>query len=410
MSTMSFSDTARHDQYDVVIIGGAMIGSSIAWFLTSNPDFNGRLLVIERDPSYEFASTSRTNSCVRQQFSTEINIKISQFTADFITRFKDYIGGDEDVPELAFDKFGYMYLADNQPFADYLVDCQKLQSSLGAGTVIMSSDEILAAYPFYQLDDIILGSHNLKDEGYFEGSTIFEWWRRMAIKQGAEYIDNEVVDITLDSTGRNIQSVRLKTGEQIGCGKLVNASGPYADTVSQMAGIALPIEPRKRYTWIFSAERPLDRKLPLTIDPSGIHMRQYGANASNLYMAGSPPDPDPKAAFDDFDEDPHIWEDHVWPLIYNRVPQFDALRIESSWAGHYAFNVFDHNAVLGPHDRVENFLFANGFSGHGLQQSPAIGRGMSELLLYGEFRALDLTDFSYQRIIEKRPIVEKAVI
>ena len=174
MSTMSFSDTARHDQYDVVIIGGAMIGSSIAWFLTSNPDFNGRLLVIERDPSYEFASTSRTNSCVRQQFSTEINIKISQFTADFITRFKDYISGDEDVPELAFDKFGYMYLADNQPFADYLVDCQKLQSSLGAGTVIMSPDEILAAYPFYQLNDIILGSHNLKDEGYFEGSTIFE--------------------------------------------------------------------------------------------------------------------------------------------------------------------------------------------------------------------------------------------
>ena len=232
----------------------------------------------------------------------------------------------------------------------------------------------------------------------------------MAIKQGAEYIHNEVVDITLDGTGQRAQSVTLKSGQQISCGKLINASGPYADKVSQMAGISLPIEPRKRYTWIFSSERPLDRKLPLTIDPSGIHMRQYGANASNLYMAGSPPDPDPKAGFDDFDEDPHIWEDHVWPLIYNRVPQFDALRIESSWAGHYAFNMFDHNAVLGPHDKVENFLFANGFSGHGLQQSPAIGRGMSELLLYGEYRALDLTEFSYQRIIENRPIVEKAVI
>lgn len=410
MSTMSFSDDATYDQYDVVIIGGAMIGSSIAWFLTSNPDFDGKLLVVERDPSYEFASTSRTNSCVRQQFSTEINIKISQFTAEFVTNFKDYIKTEEDVPELNFDKFGYMYLADNQPFAQHLIECQKLQASLGAGTVIMSPDDILAAYPFYQLDDIILGSHNLKDEGYFEGSTIFEWWRRMAIKQGAEYIQGDVVDIELDSLGQKIHSITLKSGQKIGCGKLVNASGPYADIVSQMAGIRLPIEPRKRYTWIFSAERPLDRKLPLTIDPSGIHMRQYGANASNLYMAGSPPNPDPKVAFDDFEEDPTIWEEYVWPLIYNRVPQFDALRIESSWAGHYAFNKFDHNAVLGPHDNVTNFLFANGFSGHGLQQSPAVGRGISELILYGEFRALDLSPFSYQRITQNRPLTEKAVI
>src|SRR6056300_1550714 len=120
MSTMSFSDNPKNDSYDIVIIGGAMIGSSIAWFLTSNPDFDGKLLVVERDPSYEFASTSRTNSCVRQQFSTEINIKISQFTAEFVTNFKEYIKTEEDVPELNFDKFGYMYLADNQPFAQHL--------------------------------------------------------------------------------------------------------------------------------------------------------------------------------------------------------------------------------------------------------------------------------------------------
>jgi glycine/D-amino acid oxidase-like deaminating enzyme len=147
--------------------------------------------------------------------------------------------------------------------------------------------------------------------------------------------------------------------------------------------------------------------LPLTIDPSGIHMRQYGQTD---YMAGSPPHIDPAAAFDDFEEDHSIWEEHVWPLIAARIPQFEAIRVTSSWAGHYAYNVLDHNAVLGPHSQISNFIFANGFSGHGLQQSPAVGRGIAELILYGEYRALDLSSFSYQRIIENRPVLETAII
>ena len=127
-------------------------------------------------------------------------------------------------------------------------------------------------------------------------------------------------------------------------------------------------------------------------------------------MAGSPPDPDPAVEFDDFSEDPHIWEDHVWPLIATRIPQFDALRIESSWAGHYDFNVFDHNAIIGPHTQISNFYFANGFSGHGLQQSPAIGRGLSELLVDGRYKSLDLTCFGFDRIERQIPLHEAAVI
>ena len=232
----------------------------------------------------------------------------------------------------------------------------------------------------------------------------------MASRKGVEYLHNQVVDIELSSDGKEVAGVHLATGERIGCSRLINASGTRADKTSQMAGIRLPIEPRKRFTWIFSAERPLDRALPLTIDPSGIHLRQYGANASNLYMAGSPPDPDPAVEFDDFSEDPHIWEDHVWPLIATRIPQFDALRIESSWAGHYDFNVFDHNAIIGPHTQISNFYFANGFSGHGLQQSPAIGRGLSELLVDGRYKSLDLTCFGFDRIERQIPLHEAAVI
>ena len=395
------------NNYDVVIIGGAIVGSSIAWFLSQQSEFQGRILVVERDPSYEFASTSRTNSCVRQQFSTEINIKISQFTADYVKNFRTHMGGGTDIPDLVLDAFGYMYLADNEEFAAQLRVNQKLQASLGAGTKLMTAQDITADYPFYNVDDIVLGSHNLVDEGYFEGSTMFEWWRRMARKAGAECIQNEVVGLDMAANGQSVQSVRLASGEVISAGVVVNAAGPRAAMVADMAGIALPVEPRKRYTWIFAAEQPLDRPLPLTIDPSGIHLRQYGKTD---YMAGSPPHIDPAVAFDDFDEDHDIWQEHVWPLIATRIPQFEAIKVTSSWAGHYAYNTLDHNAVLGPHPEVSNFIFANGFSGHGLQQSPAVGRGISEWITHGAYQSLDLSCFSYERIAANEPMIERAVI
>ena len=395
------------NNYDVVIIGGAIVGSSIAWFLSQQSEFQGRILVVERDPSYEFASTSRTNSCVRQQFSTEINIKISQFTADYVKHFRTHMGGGADIPDLVLDAFGYMYLADTEEFAAQLRVNQALQASLGAGTKLMSADEIKADYPFYHVDDILLGSHNLVDEGYFEGSTMFEWWRRMARQAGVEYIQNEVTGLDIAADGQSVQSVSLASGEVISCGFMVNAAGPRAAVIADMAGIELPVEPRKRYTWIFSAEQPLDRPLPLTIDPSGIHLRQYGKTD---YMAGSPPHIDPAVAFDDFDEDHDIWQDHVWPLISTRIPQFEAIKVTSSWAGHYAYNTLDHNAVLGPHPEVSNFIFANGFSGHGLQQSPAVGRGISEWITHGAWQSLDLSCFSYERIAANEPLIERAVI
>ena len=395
------------DVYDVVIVGGAIIGSSIAWFLSQQSDFKGRVLVVERDPSYEFASTSRTNSCVRQQFSTEINIRISQFTADYVKNFRKHMGGGDDIPDLVLEAFGYMYLADNEEFAAQLRVNQALQTSLGAGTKLMTAEQIKAAYPFYHVDDILLGSHNLVDEGYFEGSTMFEWWRRMARQAGVEYIQNEVTGLDIAADGQSVQSVSLASGEVISCGFMVNAAGPRAAVIADMAGIELPVEPRKRYTWIFSAEQPLDRPLPLTIDPSGIHLRQYGKTD---YMAGSPPHIDPAVAFDDFDEDHDIWQDHVWPLIATRIPQFEAIKVTSSWAGHYAYNTLDHNAVLGPHPEVSNFIFANGFSGHGLQQSPAVGRGISEWITHGAWQSLDLSCFSYERIAANEPMIERAVI
>ncbi len=394
-----------HTSYDVVIIGGAIMGSSTAWFLTDNPDFNGRILVVERDPTYAQAATTLTNSCIRQQFSTTLNVRISQFGAEFVTHLRDRMGNDARVPDLKIRNFGYLYLADTEGFASVLRENQKVQIAAGAETRLMTADQIKADYPFFNVDDLVLGSINRKDEGYFDGSTVFEWWRRQARERGVEYVTNEVIAIT--KAGAQIASVTLKSGEVIGCGQVVNASGTRGARTAQMAGIRLPIEPRKRYTWIFAAETPLDRDLPLTIDPSGVHVRE---NGGGTYMAGGHADFDPAADPDDFTMDHALWENHVWPAVATRIPAFEAVKVTGEWAGQYDTNVLDHNVVTGPHPEIANFIFLNGFSGHGLQQSPAMGRGTAEWLTYGQYRTLDLTPFHYDRIAANRPMVEKAII
>ena len=403
---MSDLQTPKASSYDVIIVGGAMLGSSVAWFTVSNPDFDGTILVVEKDPTYEFTSTVHTNSCIRQQFSNEVNIRVSQFGAEFVKNFRNFMGGEERVPQPVLQSFGYMYLADNAAFAKTLKDGQKIQASLGAGTKHMMPDEIARDYPFYNLDDIIAANHNLVDEGYFDGNTLFDWWKRSARERGVEYLTNEVVAMTKSSDGTTVQSVTLASGEEIACGTVVNCSGPRAARTAQMAGIEIPVEPRKRYTFVFDAETRLDRDLPLTIDPSGVHMRSEGT----YYLAGGPPDDDPDVGYDDFVQDHLIWEEKVWPIIANRVPAFERVKLINSWVGHYAFNTLDQNAIIGPHTQVSNFIFVNGFSGHGFQQSPAMGRGISEMITYGEYRTLDLSPFGYERIARGEKFLETAII
>lgn len=398
--------TPAKSSYDVVIIGGAMLGSAVAWFLTDNPDFDGSVLVVERDPTYAQAATSLTNSCIRQQFSAAINVQISQFGADFVKNFPRYMGNDPRVPQPRLHSFGYLYLADTPAFAAALRDAQAVQAACGAGTRHMTRDEIAAAYPFYQLDDIIAGNHNLVDEGYFDGNTLFDWWKRSAKERGVDYVTNEVTAITRDASGTRVQSVTLATGDVIACGHVVNAAGTRGAQVAAMAGISIPVEPRKRYTFIFEAAQRLHRDLPLTIDPSGVHVRTDG----QYYMAGCPPEDDQPVDPTDFTEDHSIWEDHVWPTIATRIPQFEAVKLRNSWAGHYDYNTLDQNAIAGPHPQVGNFIFVNGFSGHGFQQSPAMGRGIAEWITYGAYRTLDLTPFGYTRIAKGEKFIEKAVI
>ena len=403
----NFKKIPTHDKYDVIIIGGAIMGSSTAWFLSQNPDFNGNILVVEKDQKYEFCSTAHTTSCIRQQFSTKLNVEISQFAANFINNFHEYMDNDARVPKLTIKSFGYMYLAASEDFANNLRSNQKVQAEAGAATELLTPDEIKKRYPFYNVDDIKLGSINLINEGYWDSITAFEWMKNKAQESGVEYIENEVTKITKNNSGDRIINIKLASGEIVYGENFVNATGPRAALISKMAGINIPVEPRKRYSWIFKAESPLDRDLPLTIDPSGFHVRE---NGGGTYQAGGHGTYDPAVNFNDFEMDNNLWENTVWPILYNRIPQFDTLKLVSQWAGHYAMNTLDQNAIVGPHTEVKNFMFLNGFSGHGTQQAPAMGRGLGEYLVYGKYKTLDLTSFHFDRIGKGNSIIEQAVI
>ena len=380
-----------------------MIGSSVAWWLSRDPEFKGRILVVERDPSYAQAASSLSHSCIRQQFGSEVNVLISRFGAEFIHGFRDWMQ-DPEAPAIKLQSFGYLYLADTEAFAEVLRDNAVMQRSLGAHTRILSPEEIQAEWPWYDVEGLVCGSHNPVDEGYFDGATIFDWFRRKARRMGAEYVQDEVTG--LDMAGGRVAGVRLASGATVGAGTVVNAAGTRASRLARMAGLDLPVEPRKRYSVLFAAAEPLPRDLPLTIDPSGVFVRTDGAN----YLSGCTPDPDDLSDPDDFHMSHELWEELIWPVVATRIPAFERLRVLHSWVGQYDYNVLDQNAVLGPSPDLPNFLFANGFSGHGFQQAPAVGRGLAEWIVHGGWKTLDLSPLGYDRILRNEPLRERAII
>jgi glycine/D-amino acid oxidase-like deaminating enzyme len=396
--------TPAKSVYDVIIIGGAMMGSAVAWFLSDNADFSGTVLVVEKDPSLEFSSTAMSASCIRHQFSNAINVEISLFGSEYIRTFKDRIGPDDpDVPEITLDEFGYLFLA-SLSGVDVLRGNQAVQARCGAATELLDAPEIAVRFPFLNPDGIAMASYNGTGEGWFDGFTMMQCWRRAARAAGVDHVANEVTAI--GRRGSRVTGVTLKTGERIACGTIVNASGPRGAQTAAMAGIDIPVEPRKRTTFLFDAQDPPDGPFPLIVDPAGFYVRREGA----YFQTATAPDLDPAVAFDDFAPDHHQFEEVIWPALAHRIPAFEAIKVVNAWAGHYAFNTLDQNAIVGPHAEVGNFILVNGFSGHGLQQAPAMGRGVSELIAYGEYRSLDLSPLGYERIAEGRPLIEKAVI
>jgi glycine/D-amino acid oxidase-like deaminating enzyme len=389
---------------EVAIVGGGIMGSSLAFWLTELGHPPGCVTVIERDPSYAAAATSLTNSCIRQQFGNPLNVAVSQFGVTYLRSFPR-LCRDPRVPPVRLHDFGYLYLAADEAGAERLRAACEVQRAAGAATILLSPDDIARRWPFYALDGIVLGSWGSRDEGYFDGGTLFEWWRRLARERGVRFLHDEVTHVS--ARGGRVEGLTLAHGGPLPADIVVNAAGTRAPRVARLAGIDdLPLEPRRRYTWVFEARRPPSHDLPLTIDPSGVHVRSDG----EWYMAGAAPVPDPAVEPDDFAEDPAVWEERIWPLLAARVPAFEEIRVRRSWAGHYDYNTLDANALIGPHPDCEGFWLMTGFSGHGLQQSPAMGRGLAERIVHGRYVSLDLSPFGPDRIARAEPFPELAVI
>ena len=398
--------------YNVVIVGGAVIGSSVAYFLTANPDFTGSVLVVERDPTYAKAATSLSSSSIRTQFSNPINVKISQFGSAFIKGFGDAMQVEGAArPDLNFHQGGYLFLAATAVQEQTLRENHEVQRACGADVVLWDQDELARAFPHLRVDDIRLASYGQSGEGWFSNTGLMNGFKAKARAQGADYVTDEVVAIGRD--GARVTTVTLKSGVTVQAGTVVNASGPRAALTARMAGLDVPVEPRKRTLFVFDcAQTPEGSatvnqgRLPLMIDPTGVFCRPEG----RFFLSGAAPVEDPAVDWDDFEPRYAEFEEIIWPALANRSAQFEAIKVVNQWAGHYDFNVLDHNLIVGRHPEVTNFVYANGFSGHGLQQGPAAGRAVSELIIYGGFRTLDLSEVGYERIAEGRPFLEKAVI
>ena len=394
---------ALKPHYDVVIVGGAVVGSATAYFLAENPDFNGSVLVIERDWTYAKSATALSSASIRHQFSNPLNIKISQFGTEFIRDFHARVAVNGDAPELGFKENGYLYLGDANGAPMFERNCAT-QLSCGADVVLLDPDKLKSRFPWLNTEGLVNGVYGQSGEGWFDSYGLLQGMRRKARSLGIEYIENEVVDVLRE--GSTITGVVLKSGETIGCGLMVNAAGTRGPAMARLAGLDIPVEPRKRCLFVFDCRTPLEGVVPLTIDTTGIFFRPEG----KYYLTGCYPDPDPLADVNDFDVIHSEFEEVIWPALAERIPAFEAIKVVNSWAGHYDFCMLDHNAIVGAHPEVSNFLFANGFSGHGLQQSPAVGRGLSELIVYGGYRSLDLAPLGYARVVENRPFLEEGVI
>ncbi|MBC8364430.1 MAG: FAD-binding oxidoreductase [Actinobacteria bacterium] len=390
--------------YDTVVIGGAALGSSVAYWLSENPDYDGSVLVIEPDPTYEHASTTLSEASVRHQFSNPVNIALSQFATEFIADFHERVQVDGESPDLGFRDTGYLFLA-TETGMPTLRQNHEVQRSCGVEVALLTPDNLLARFPYLNVDDLAGAGLGLRHEGNIDAYSLFRGFYRRARHNGVEYLADRVVDLRL-SNGR-VTTVGLDSGNVIGCNRIVNCAGPRARWVAEMARLPLPVEPRIRSVFVFDCREPLEGDpLPLTIDPSGLHVRTDPPQ----YMAGIPPADDCAVDPDDFRVRRADWEDRIWPLLIHRIPQFERIAVTHTWAGHYAYNTLDQNAVVGPADAVPNFYFANGFSGHGLQQSPGVGRAISELITYGEYRTLDLSDLGHDRIVHGEPFLERNII
>jgi FAD-dependent oxidoreductase domain-containing protein 1 len=392
------------EHFDVVIAGGAVMGSSTAYQLALQSARRLKVLVVEPDPTYQRSASALSAGSIRQQFSQPVNIDISLYGIDFLRNIHQHLGVVGESVDIGLKEGGYLYLATGEGAA-LLREINVLQNSRGADIALYDQTGLIEAFPWLATEDLAAGSWGRTGEGWFDGYGLCRAFRRKARSLGVIYRQAKVVDVV--QQGGRITAARLDDGSEVGCGAFINTAGASgARELSVRMGFPIPVYAKKRCVFPFACRTDLPR-FPLLIDTSGVWVRPEGRD----YIAGfSPDDLDETDHGQDFDVDWPIFEEIIWPALAARVPAFEAIRPGRAWAGHYDMCLLDHNALVGRVPGLANGYLAAGFSGHGLQQSPAIGRGLAELVIHGEYRSLDLAPLGCERLVGNRPLLERNII
>lgn len=388
---------------DIAIIGAGIVGAATAYALRVTLKSDQRVMLIERDTSYQTCSTGRSAGGIRQQFSTPENIALSLATLALVRDLKRYFGPDADI---GFREYGYLVLA--SPDGEVTIRQNALVQQAGGGDIHIADSKALAArFPWLQTDGIAAGAFSMSGEGWADPSALMNLLRNAAIAAGATLVEGDVEG--LDVNGDRITAIRLADGRSVRATHVVNAAGAWSGQVAHLAGVHLPVEPRKRFVYVVDCRDASDalRRAPLTVDPSGVWFRPEG----RAFICGVSPDTDSEPAAENLDKiDEAPFNEIVWPALAARIPAFESLRLTGSWAGYYDYNTLDQNALIGRIPGFSNFSTATGFSGHGFQQAYAAGRAVAEEIEFGRQTTLDLRRFSPGRVPRNEPIFELNII
>jgi FAD-dependent oxidoreductase domain-containing protein 1 len=381
-----------------IIIGGGVMGAATACFLAR--DHGAAVSVIERDPSFARASSSLSLSSIRQQFSQPVNMALSRWSIDFLRRVADELAVADDSPAIGLVEPGYLYLA-TPAGAATLSEVHALQRAEGVDVALFNPAELRARFPWLAVDDLALGSLGLSGEGWFDGPALHRAFRRKAKACGVRFVAAEAADF--ETAGDRVSAVCCSDGSRIAGDAFVIAAGAWSASLGAALGFPLPVSARKRDVFVLETPAALPG-CPLVIDPSGFWFRTEGA----LILAGGPP------RGEDVDDVPldridhGLFDEQLWPTLATRVPALEALRVRSAWAGYYEMNAFDHNGLAGRLPGYANAFTACGFSGHGMQQSPAVGHSMARLIAGLDAPLIEA--LTPQRLLDGRPLLEANVI
>jgi FAD-dependent oxidoreductase domain-containing protein 1 len=389
----------RKDMYDVIIVGGGIMGCCTAYYLVSG-DNTLNIAVIEPDPTYAQASTTLSMANVRIQFSLKENIQISQYAGEIFETFADDMAVEGIKPGIDYKREGNLFLIDNQD-REAALEALALQKNLGCRVEWWSIETIKQHFPLSEPIGLAGGTFGPND-GHLDPYSLLMGYKNKARALGVTFIIDKVLEITRNSLG--VSGVMLAGNKRLGAKIVINCAGARAAQVALTAGVKLPIIPRKRQVFVLDAAVKPEKPLPLTILPSGLYFR---TDTGGQILLGKSMEEDP-AEFE-FTWHQERFIDLLWPELVTLVPGFDRLKLVRGWAGLYAENTFDGNAILGEWPECRGFYLANGFSGHGLQQAPAVGRYLSELILQRK-PTLDLSIFTPQRIFTNTPISETGLV